>query len=296
MANREYPDLPLVTPRSYSSGRPDGPPRIVVVHYTAGSEGPTSAEDGAAYDQRRTDGTSAHYYVDQDSVVQCVYTWDRAHTALYNGNLVGIHYELCGTRQSRDGWMDKASLATIRRAAGQIRRDLARYGIPAVRLTPAQVRSGARGLCGHADVTEAWPQDGGTHTDPGPEFPWDVLLGLLASSDVTDTNGVEPTMILAKTADNPTIVLTDLGTTIPLTDMADVEALTTAHVPLVTVTRHLMAEIMAAPLPRDAGGASMTDEQVARIAQAMAGAGHLTSEQVTAAVASGIRAALAGGA
>ncbi len=159
-----------------------------MVHYTAGSEGPSSAEDGAAYDQRRDDGTSAHYYVDQNSVVQCVYTWDRAHTALWNGNQVGIHYELCGTLQPRAGWLDDASMATLRLAAAQMRRDMARYGIPAVRLTPAQVRAGQRGVCGHGDVTAAWPEDGGDHTDPGDGFPWDVLMDLIKGDDVALTD------------------------------------------------------------------------------------------------------------
>lgn len=176
MGNTEWPDLPFVPPRSYSAWRPNGQPRLIVVHYTAGSEGPTSAEDGAAYDQRRTDGTSAHYYVDQNSIVQCVYTWNRAHTALWNGNQVGIHYELCGTVQSRAQWLDAASSATIKNAAVQMVRDMEKYGIPAVRLTPQQVRAGHRGICGHADVTFAWPEDGGDHTDPGTEFPWDVLI------------------------------------------------------------------------------------------------------------------------
>lgn len=274
MANREYPDLPLVTPRSYSSGRPAGPPRIVVVHYTAGSEGPTSAEDGAAYDQRRTDGTSAHYYVDQDSVVQCVYTWDRAHTALYNGNLVGIHYELCGTRQSRDQWMDKASLATIRRAAGQIRRDLARYGIPAVRLTPAQVRSGARGLCGHADVTQAWPQDGGTHTDPGPEFPWDVIIGLLAGSTTSaspTTRG--PGMVIA--TNGKTYVLTDWDTWHDRSPSFErIVEYRTAGVPQLVVDDATLDAILALPAPRTTrpGAAVDVDALARRLAAELIGA------------------------
>jgi len=194
VSNAEWPDLPLVPPRSYTADRPPGQPTLIVVHYTAGSEGPTSAEDGAAYDQRRDDGTSAHYYVDRNSVVQCLYTWNRAHTALWNGNQAGIHYELCGTRQSRAEWLDDASIATLCQAAAQMRRDMARHGIPAVRLSPAQVRAGQRGVCGHGDVTAAWPEDGGDHTDPGGEFPWDVLMDLLTEDedDMPTTIGGEP--------------------------------------------------------------------------------------------------------
>lgn len=175
----EYPDLAWMPPASYSTGRPGGPPRFIVVHYTAGAEGNAAAENGAAYDQRRGDGTSAHYHVDSDSVVQCVRTTDRAHSALYHGNLWGIQYELAGTRQSRAQWLDSVSRETIRNAARQMARDMIRYNIPNVRTT--DVRNGAaRGITAHSDWTYGWPEDGGDHIDPGPEFPWDVLTSDIA--------------------------------------------------------------------------------------------------------------------
>jgi hypothetical protein len=174
MPNREYPDLPFVPPRAYGSGRAGYAVQYVVVHYTAGSERATSAEDGAAYDQRRTDGTSTHYFVDQNSIVQCVYTWDRANACYFYGNRLGIQYELCGTVQSRAQWLDPASDATLANAARQIARDCAKYGLPVRRLTVAQMRNGEKGICGHVDVTNAYGL--GDHTDPGPQFPWDVLL------------------------------------------------------------------------------------------------------------------------
>jgi N-acetyl-anhydromuramyl-L-alanine amidase AmpD len=178
----EYPDLAWVPPRSFSRGRPDGPPRFVTIHYTAGHEGPDAGESGAAYDQRRTDGTSAHYHVDSDSVVHCVRTTDRSHTALWHGNAFGIHYELAGTVQTRAQWLDPVSRATIRNAARQAARDMAKWGIPAVRVVGRGVRDpAARGICGHYDWTIGWPEDGGDHTDPGPEFPWDVLLADIAT-------------------------------------------------------------------------------------------------------------------
>src|SRR5687767_28984 len=117
--NPEYSDLPFAIPRAYGKGRSGrgwNPPlpRLIVVHYTAGSETLMSAEGGAGYDQTRTDGTSAHYYVDGNSIVQCVATWDRANTAMRNGNTLGIHYELCGTIQTRAQWLDTNSRSTIR--------------------------------------------------------------------------------------------------------------------------------------------------------------------------------------
>lgn len=186
--SREYPDLAFVQPRAWGAGRDGRSVQYAVIHYTAGSERATSAEDGAAYDARRTDGTSTHYFHDQNSTVQCVYTQDRANAALHKGNRLGIQHEICGTVQSRDQWLDAASDATLWRAAKQVARDCRRYGLPVRRLSVAETRAawyapaGARpkGIVGHIDVTYAYPEDGGDHTDPGPSFPWDVLLERVA--------------------------------------------------------------------------------------------------------------------
>lgn len=182
----EYPDLAFVQPRAYGVGRDGRSVQYVVIHYTAGSERSTSAEDGASYDQKRQDGTSCHYFHDQNSTVQCVLTWNRANSALAKGNRLGIQHELCGTVQTREQWLDPASDGTLWRAAKQVARDCRKYGIPAVWLTPSQVRAAwygsvkPKGICGHADVTLAYPEDDGDHMDPGAAFPRDVLLERVA--------------------------------------------------------------------------------------------------------------------
>lgn len=179
MQSQEYPDLQFVKPKAYGSGRAGNAVQYIVVHYTAGSERSTSAEDGAAYDARRTDGTSTHYFVDSNSVVQCVYTWDRANAAFGIGNRKGIQYELCGTQQTRAQWLDAASDATLTNAARQMALDCIKYGLPVRWLTPAQMNAGFRGICGHADVTLAYGL--GDHMDPGTAFPRDVLLQRIQS-------------------------------------------------------------------------------------------------------------------
>lgn len=172
--SQEYPDLPFVRPRSFGSGRAGYQVQYIVVHHTAGSERSDSAENGAAYDARRTDGTSTHYFCDQNSTVQCVYTWDRANAAYHYGNRLGIQYELCGTLQTRGQWLDPASDGTLWQAAKQMARDCLKYGIPVRKIGPAEMKAGQKGICGHADVT--WAYGLGDHTDPGPHFPYDVLL------------------------------------------------------------------------------------------------------------------------
>lgn len=182
----EYPDLKWVPPAAFGTGRDGKAVRYIVIHYTAGAERNTSAEDGAAIDQRRTDGVSTHYFADSDSVVQCVLTKDRANAARYKGNRLGIQYELCGTVQTREEWLDAASLPTLKNAARQVARDCRKYGIPVRRLSVAETRqawydfpAGPMGIVGHVDCTYAYPEDGGDHTDPGAEFPWDVFLDMV---------------------------------------------------------------------------------------------------------------------
>lgn len=184
--SKEYPDLKWVEPRAWGRGRAGKAVRYIVIHYTAGSERATSAEDGARYNQTRTDGTSAHYFVDSDSVVQGVRTTDRANCARHRGNRLGIQYELCGTQQTRAQWLDAPSLATLKNAARQAARDCRKYGIPVRRLTVAETRkawtsfpAGPKGFVGHVDCTYAYPEDGGDHTDPGEHFPWDIFLDMV---------------------------------------------------------------------------------------------------------------------
>lgn len=182
----EYSDLRWMPPRAWGEGRDGKAVRYIVIHYTAGAERSTSAEDGAVYDQHREDGTSTHYFVDRDSIVQCVRTRDRANAARHKGNRLGIQFELCGTAQNRAQWLDAASLPTLKLAAEQVARDCRKYGIPVRRLTVAETRrawtdypNGPKGIVGHVDCTNAYPEDGGDHTDPGAQFPWDLFLDMV---------------------------------------------------------------------------------------------------------------------
>jgi hypothetical protein len=190
-----------------------GSVQLVVIHTTEGSEGPTSAEDGASYDQRRTDGTSTHYFHDSDSTVQCVRTEDQAHAARTQGNRRGIQHELCGRAgQGAAGWADAVSQGTLRQAAKQVARDCRKWGIPIRKLSVAQVANGTKGICGHADITAAFPQDNGTHTDPGPTFPWSQFLGLVQAE-------MEDDMPTAKEIVTE-LLTTNLGSTGPTVGVA----------------------------------------------------------------------------
>lgn len=173
----EYPDLRWMPPKSWTDANRTSV-QLIVVHTTEGAATASAAEDGASYDQRRTDGTSAHYFHDSTSTVQCVRTPDQAHAARTQGNRRGIQHELC-TRAGSADWADTYHQAMLRRAARQAARDSRKWGIPVRRLTVAQVAAGVKGFCGHWDITRAFPQDNGTHTDPGPSFPWSRFLDMV---------------------------------------------------------------------------------------------------------------------
>lgn len=196
------PDIPSAkwagSPRSFTSGRKTGQPTVIFIHTTEGSEGRTSAEAGAAYDKSRTDGTSTHLFVDQDSIVQEVEFKDEAHAARNHGNDVGIQIEVCGKAgQTVAQWADLASVGSIGRciqAGYEIRKLYGRARFPLVNLTPAQLKAGQHGFAEHKDATLAWPVDGGTHTDPGPNFPWAKLFsGIKALEAKDDAKGDDMT-------------------------------------------------------------------------------------------------------
>jgi N-acetyl-anhydromuramyl-L-alanine amidase AmpD len=91
-------------------------------------------------------------------------------------NQASISIEHAGAAsQTSQEWQDnysKHELATSARLAADIAK---RYGIPGVKLTPADILAGKAGFCGHADITIAKKIAGG-HSDPGVHFPWDLYL------------------------------------------------------------------------------------------------------------------------
>lgn len=81
--------------------------------------------------------------------------------------------------QTREQWLDPLSRNHISGVAKFIYDAHIEDGIPLLRIKANELLAGDRGYCGHGDVTLAWGDS--THTDPGPNFPWDVLAADIQS-------------------------------------------------------------------------------------------------------------------
>lgn len=185
MFSPDHPELVFVQAAGFSRGRPDGPPLWIVVHDMEASETATRAESTAAYFANPGDGrsVSSHYCVDQDSVVQCVLLRDTAWTVGNRpGNNRGINWELSGfARQSRAEWLDPFGLGMFAQMAPIVRADAAKYGIPLERRTVPELKAMRPGITSHNDLRLAF--GGTTHTDPGPNFPWDVFMTIMTEDE-----------------------------------------------------------------------------------------------------------------
>lgn len=177
----DHAGLKFVQAKGYTPGRAGQRPLWIVIHTMEAGESGTRAESTAAYFANPGDGrsVSSHYCVDQDSVVQCVRLADTAWTVgNTQGNRRGINWELSGfARQSREDWLDAASLGAFRMMAPYVRADAAEFGIPFERRTVAELRALRPGFTTHNDLRLAFGVT--THTDPGPNFPWDVFMPMM---------------------------------------------------------------------------------------------------------------------
>jgi len=172
------PAYPFVQARHYTAANRTKID-LVVIHTAECSEGPHSAQAVAAYFAGPdAPDASAHYVVDADHVFQCVREQDIAWHAP-GANTLGIGVEHAGyARQNANEWRDDYSLRELWNSANLVGDICLRYQIPVRRLTVDELRAGARGICGHVDVTAAFDAGRG-HTDPGVSFPWEMYLALV---------------------------------------------------------------------------------------------------------------------
>ena len=204
------PSETLVQAKNYSRGRPELV-RMVIVHTAETREDKKSARGTANWfanqpargtrlnekfqpdpeGKKLWGGTSAHYCVDDQEVLQCVAEEDTAwHAGAVNGYSVGVEHA-GRAEQTPEQWADAFSSAMLERSAKLVAGICIRHGIPARRLTPDELLEGRAGIAGHVDVTRAFGPKGG-HSDPGPNFPWERYIGLVEKAMVAERGTLAP--------------------------------------------------------------------------------------------------------
>jgi hypothetical protein len=159
-------------------------PRAIVLHTTeslADIDGPDSgAENVARWFATNTTAASYHTLVDSDTTVRCLpagLDGTTVHTAFHaygqNSRTLGLSLAMRADSWSTvpQAWASKI----INRAVNEAAAWCAQWGIPAVRITLAELDAGSKGILAHADTS---PTD---RSDPGAGFPWGMFLRLVAA-------------------------------------------------------------------------------------------------------------------
>ena len=174
---------PQFVPAKFQTPAPRRRVDWVVVHTTEGPCAAGRAVRAAQAEQAGERRASAHYFVDPTAVVQCVHEYDVAWHC-QGANRYGVGVEHCasglGELVPATDWGSPEAQAMLRLSATLVLEVAARWGVPLVRLRPADIVAGRRGIFGHADASQAFGTPGG-HRDPGPSWPWEEYMSLLTS-------------------------------------------------------------------------------------------------------------------
>ena len=147
---------------------------VVVVHTMEMDEKGDTAESCANYFAQSRAQVSAHYCVDNNSVVQCVKEQDVAwHAPGANHNGIGVEHAGRAKQTGRE-WADDFSTAMLARSAELVGGICSRNKIPVTWLQPSDLVAGKRGITSHANVSKAFKR--GSHWDPGDSFPIEKYL------------------------------------------------------------------------------------------------------------------------
>jgi N-acetyl-anhydromuramyl-L-alanine amidase AmpD len=171
-------------------------PRAVVVHGTVSPCALGGARAVARFFATHGQPTSAHYTVDPGETVQSV----GDHVVAYHcgHNTGSIAFELCDPQAGPGSrWRDTPHRLMLDRAARDVAQTCLAYGIETRRPSVAELRSrGPHCIYGHNDSRLAFGST--THSDPGPDFPWDDFLKAVrghaaAMTDTDPSKGIQMT-------------------------------------------------------------------------------------------------------
>ena len=147
---------------------------LIVIHTMEMDEKGTTAENCAGWFQNPGAKVSAHYCIDNDTIVQCVRDQDVAWAAP-GANSDGIQIEHAGrAAQTGRDWSDPYSTAMLERSAKLVAELCKKYKIPVAWLYAPDLQAGKRGITTHDAVSKAFKR--GSHWDPGTGFPIERYL------------------------------------------------------------------------------------------------------------------------
>jgi len=152
---------------------------LIVIHDMEYPERWDAAEQVARYfaTMSAASKASAHYCIDNNSIVQCVLDKDVAYAAP-GANHDGIHLEHAGYAAQRPvEWADPYSSAELAISASLAAQLCQKYGIPPEFVAAPGLKVNHRGITTHAEVSRAFKQT--THTDPGVNFPIDHYIDMV---------------------------------------------------------------------------------------------------------------------
>jgi murein L,D-transpeptidase YcbB/YkuD len=186
--------------RNYTRGR-SVPIDVLVTHDMEYPERQTAAEWVARWFgglEGDPPIASAHYCIDEDSIVQCVRDEDVAwHAPGANHNGLGFEHAGYKSQQRRD-WLDDYSTKMLRLSAALYAIKCKQYHIPLVWLTPTDLLNRKRGITDHKAVSNAFHRT--DHTDVGDNFPIQQFLKWIAEEGGGSTGATqgEPLPVLIR--------------------------------------------------------------------------------------------------
>lgn len=181
LSGAPVPTTPKADYQEYPKWSPSSSPRngakvdLFLLHTQEGGGGDHAADDLAGFLCNPANQVSYHYTVstasDGGTTVVDVVDTDQASWSVLSANSRSINLCFAGSRASwtRDQWMGQAHAIDV--AAYLAVQDCRKYGIPIVVNPPPYKQQ--PGISDHAYVTKVLKD--GTHTDVGPNFPWDVF-------------------------------------------------------------------------------------------------------------------------
>jgi N-acetyl-anhydromuramyl-L-alanine amidase AmpD len=146
---------------------------LIVMHVMVAPETSDRAEACAQMFATTDRDASAHYNVDNNSIVQGVRDEDVAWAAP-GANSDGIQIEQAGTIQTEAQWRDNYSSDMMKLAAELVAHLCKKHGIPAVWRDATDLKANLRGITDHWQATQAFRLS--THTDCGAAYPRNKLI------------------------------------------------------------------------------------------------------------------------